>query len=258
MKTGLVSITFRKKKQEEIVALVSKGGLQGIEWGGDVHVPHGDMAAAGNARKVTAGKGLEVAAYGSYYRAAHSEPVDKLPFAKVLDTALELGAPTVRVWAGPKGSAAATPSDREAVAEDLRRIGSMAAAEGLTVSLEYHGGTLTDTNESAQALVRDTNHHNIRLYWQPSNGRDFAYCMDGLRAVIKHVSNVHVFYWLFEAQKMDQRPLAEGTDQWLKYLSELKQGGGRRYAMLEFVRGETDEQFLADAATLRKWVEQTG
>ena len=84
MKTGLVSITFRKKKPEEIVALAAKGGLEGIEWGGDVHVPHGDMAAAKNARLLTTGAGIEVAAYGSYYRVAHSEQVDNLPFAKVL------------------------------------------------------------------------------------------------------------------------------------------------------------------------------
>ena len=164
----------------------------------------------------------------------------------------------MRVWAGSKGSAAATDADREVVAEDLRRIGSMAAGEGVTVSLEYHGGTLTDTNESAQALVRDTNHHNIRLYWQPPNAHDFNYCMDGLRAVLQHVSNVHVFYWKFEGQNRDQRPLAEGADIWMKYLAELRRGGSRRYAMLEFVRGETDEQFLADAATLREWVKQTG
>ena len=41
--------------------------------------------------------GLAIAAYGSYYRVEHDDPA---PFEPVLATAVELGAPTVRVWAG--------------------------------------------------------------------------------------------------------------------------------------------------------------
>ena len=44
--TGLVSVTFRKLEPAEIVDLVKQAGLQGIEWGGDIHVPHGDIQRA--------------------------------------------------------------------------------------------------------------------------------------------------------------------------------------------------------------------
>ena len=40
IESGLVSITFRKLTVEKIIELVKEAGLQGIEWGGDVHVPH--------------------------------------------------------------------------------------------------------------------------------------------------------------------------------------------------------------------------
>ena len=53
LKTGLVSITFREKSPEEIVGLVVEAGLDGIEWGGDVHVPHGDLAKAREVRANT-------------------------------------------------------------------------------------------------------------------------------------------------------------------------------------------------------------
>ena len=56
-------------------------------------------------RGLTEAAGLTVAAYGSYYKAGHSEAAG-LPFPQVLDTALALGAPVIRVWAGPAGSAA--------------------------------------------------------------------------------------------------------------------------------------------------------
>ena len=57
LKTGLTSVTFRRKTQEEIVALAAQAQLDGIEWGGDVHVPPGDLPAAkaaGRAVDVTA------------------------------------------------------------------------------------------------------------------------------------------------------------------------------------------------------------
>ena len=43
MKTGLCSVSFRKLTVEEIIAAVKDAGLDGIECGGDVHVPHGDV-----------------------------------------------------------------------------------------------------------------------------------------------------------------------------------------------------------------------
>ena len=45
-RTGLVSVTFRKLTPEKIIELVSEAGLNAIEWGGDVHVPHGDLKRA--------------------------------------------------------------------------------------------------------------------------------------------------------------------------------------------------------------------
>ncbi|MCU0793379.1 MAG: sugar phosphate isomerase/epimerase [Opitutaceae bacterium] len=101
---GLVSITFRKLSPVEIVGLVRKAGLRGIEWGGDVHAPHGDIGRAREVRALTEDAGLKVAAYGSYYRAGWSE-ANGLSFKHVLDSAVELGAPTIRVWPGNKGSA---------------------------------------------------------------------------------------------------------------------------------------------------------
>jgi sugar phosphate isomerase/epimerase len=38
--TALASVTFRHLTFEEIIELVRKAGLDGIEWGGDIHVPY--------------------------------------------------------------------------------------------------------------------------------------------------------------------------------------------------------------------------
>src|SRR6185312_7605034 len=102
---GLVSITFRALTPAEVIALVRQAGLRGIEWGGDIHVPHGDAGRAREVRGLTQGAGLQVAAYGSYYKAGVSEDAG-LAFGRVLETAVTLGAPVIRVWAGGAGSAA--------------------------------------------------------------------------------------------------------------------------------------------------------
>src|SRR5688500_12319633 len=94
---GLVSVTFRQLAPQEIIALVVEAQLQVIEWGGDIHVPHGDTNQAEIVARWTKDAGLSVAAYGSYYRLATP---DQTPFERIVATAVALGAPTIRVWAG--------------------------------------------------------------------------------------------------------------------------------------------------------------
>ena len=65
IKTGLVSITFRKKSPEEVVALVCDAGLDAIEWGGDIHAPHGDLAKAREIREMCDSRGIAIPSYGS-------------------------------------------------------------------------------------------------------------------------------------------------------------------------------------------------
>src|ERR1700761_6585245 len=98
---GLVSITFRKLSPEEVIALCVEAEVRCIEWGGDVHVPPGDVARAREVGHLTREAGLEVAAYGSYYRLGPNEPGS---FEAVMASAAALGAPTIRGWAGRKGA----------------------------------------------------------------------------------------------------------------------------------------------------------
>ena len=155
MLPGLVSITFRQLSPAQIVELCAKNKLQAIEWGGDVHVPHGDIATATQVGRLTRDHGLEVAAYGSYYRLAAS-PADGLHFSTVLASAVALETQAIRVWAGNRGSADADPSWRNQVAEDALRCADLAAEKGITICYEFHGGTITDTLESTCDLLAAT------------------------------------------------------------------------------------------------------
>ena len=115
---GLVSVTFRKLTPEEIIALSAKAGVQSIEWGGDIHVPAGDVARAKEVGQQTRDAGLMVAAYGSYYRLAGGGRFPA-PFEQVLATAAALGAPTIRIWAGVKGAKVCPPKERAAIVAEI-------------------------------------------------------------------------------------------------------------------------------------------
>jgi len=248
---GLVSITFRKLSAQEVVDLVVKAGLQAIEWGGDIHAPHGDITRAKEVRQQTLNAGLSVAAYGSYYRIGASE-AKGLSFASVLDSAAELGAPTIRAWAGEKGSDDTTAPERSAIIDDALRIAEMAQAHGVGVSLEYHANTLTDKRESVQKLLGELSHPNLDFVWQPSNGEAADLCMARLRDILPRVRQVHVFHWWPTGS--DWRPLAEGEDRWPQYLEIIRSAGKPMPCLIEFVRDHSPEQFLQDAAVLRRWL----
>lgn len=246
--SGLVSITFRQLSPREIVDLVVRAGLAGIEWGGDIHVPHGDLRRAREMRRMTQDAGLQVAAYGSYYRVERDDPA---PFEPVLATAVELGAPVVRVWAGTRGSAEADAAYRAGVVALSRRIADVAVSAGVTVAYEFHAGTLTDTNDSARNLLEAVAHDNVKSYWQPPRGSEVAYNLDGLDAVFPWLLHAHVFSWGAAGERL---PLVDGEAGWMQYLRKIASSGRDHFAMLEFVQDDAPESFLRDAATLKQWL----
>lgn len=253
MYSGLVSVTFRQLAPRRIVDLAAQAGLEGIEWGGDVHVPHGDMGRAAEVAAMTADAGLRVASYGSYYRVGNET---SLRFETVLETARALGAPSIRVWAGDLGSAQADAAYWDAVAGETRRAADLAAAAGLRLSFEFHGGTLTDTYASARRLIERVAHPQAGLYWQPKIDCTVDANLGGLRSLLPWLTNVHVFHWGPTTQ--DRHPLAEGERDWRVYLDAIAAAAGAaagdRYALMEFVPGDEPDAFLRDAAVLKRWL----
>ncbi|GLZ33232.1 sugar phosphate isomerase [Lentzea sp. NBRC 105346] len=237
---GLVSVTFRQLTIGEIGELATECGLQAVEWGADVHVPPCDFAAARRALDT----GLKVAAYGSYYRAGVT---DRAELAEILETAAELDAPLVRVWAGTEGSAEC--ADRGPVVEALHHAAEHAEAMGTRIALEYHRNTLTDTLESAQQLLEEV--PGVVPYWQPRGGQDVFSAVHEVRTL--EPVTAHVFSWGPGGGK-DRLPLAARKDLWRPVLTELARDGVDRNVLLEFVIDDSPEQFRRDAATLLSYI----
>ena len=191
------------------------------------------------------GSGIRTVSYGSYYRCDGDEVLRE----NDVKCAAALSAPNIRVWAGKKGSGDASAADRAEVCANIRKTCAAAAAYGMTVSTEFHGGTLTDEYTSAVRLFEEAASDNFRLYWQPNQFRDEAYNLAALRAVLPYLSNVHVFTWSGHSRY----PLRDGESLWRKYIDIIAADGRDHAMLLEFVCDDTEEQLYRDAETLHSW-----
>jgi sugar phosphate isomerase/epimerase len=249
IRPGLCSVTLRAYAVDDVARLAAECGLRAIEWGADVHVPPGDARATARARAAAAAADVETASYGSYLFAAGG--TDAGECTAVLDTTEALGAGNVRVWAGfgvEPGTAA-----YDALVDALGGFARDAAARGLTVGIEYHVGTVTETVAGAIALLDALAAPNVRTYWQPPYWRSPTTPAEDaaeVTALGARLSHLHVYEC---AGSTERRPLADGAARWAAVLAAADALGGDRMAFLEFVADGDPDALRRDAATLRAW-----
>lgn len=249
-RAGLVSVTFRRLSAESVAQEAAGAGLQAIEWGGDVHAPHGDVRRARQVGAWSRDLGLDVS-YGSYYRVGESETAG-LTFEAVLGSAVALGARMIRVWAGARDPEAVDASYWKRVVEDAQRIAAMAASSEVTIAFERHANTLTATPEAHGRLLACLPSANIATFWQPDFAAPAEDNESSLRSVMPRLRSVHVFH--FDAPRRRFLPLEASSERWLPLLSILQRSRSSHDLMLEFVAGDSLEAFRLDAAVLLQWL----
>jgi 3-dehydroshikimate dehydratase len=265
IRPGICSVTLAEQTPREVLQTAIEAGLQGIEWWGKDHVPHGEIDTARRVGEQTRAAGLEVPSYGSYYRAGVSED-EGLSFASVLETAHALGAPMIRIWAGNQNGIDASAAHVQAVIDDTRRIADLAAARDTSVVFEYHGGSLTDRNDTAVRFAAQVEHPNVYFSWQPPHGYTLEHCLEGLQALLPRLGTLHVYHWtigsyenntvnetirpLIFPDDFHRHPLADGKARWQAYFDAARSTGRDHWALLEFVKDNSREQVVRDAAVL--------
>ena len=249
IRPGLCSVTFRQLAPERIVELAAAASLEAIEWGGDVHVPPGDVVRAAQVARATTDAGLAVASYGSYFRAGDGEDI-----GPVLDSAEALGVDRVRVWAGTTGSQEATDAVWSGVVARLRAAADAAAARGMRLALEFHSGTLADTAPATLRLLSDIGSPAVSTYWQPTVSASVDTAIEEYRAVASQTSAAHVFSW-WPAQ--ERLPLRARDALWTRFFAEAAAAAvSPRDALLEFVPGDDPGMLAGESAALRSYLSE--
>jgi len=246
MKTGIASVTFRELPYMEVIRLVKEAGLDGIEWGGDMHCLPGDIKTAREILKATQDAGLTVISYGSYYHVGCFENFDG-----ILETALTLETKNIRVWAGGwLPSINATEQNWNDAIADSQRIADMAMPYGIDISYEYHDNSLTDSLDSALRLLNAVQRDNVLTYWQAPAEMPVEENLEVLRTLVsmKKLKNAHVF-----STNMGERlPLEANADDWRRYIHEMLPANPA--LLLEFVKDDSPANFLQDGAFLKTLV----
>lgn len=249
IKPGLVSVTFRELTPREIIQLVVEAKLTAIEWGGDIHVPHGDIETARQVSELTLSNGIDIASYGSYYKVGASER-DGLMFNQVLSTANALNAPVIRVWAGDKSSCIVDSEQKQYIVSMSREMAKKAQDSNVDLVFEFHSNTLTDTYDSTIELLEKIDMPNFLSYWQPVVQCSVQENSRGLEMLLPWIRGVHCFNWLEDFTRL---PLSDGFDEWSGYINILSGIERNIYSMIEFVRDDDSQNFIEDASTLNKW-----
>ena len=254
MLTGVASVSFRKNSVEEIIRAAKAAGLQGIEWGSDVHVPAGDVLRAREVRRLTEEAGMQVTSYGTYYYLGESkDPLRE--FESVLQSAEALGVTVVRIWGGKKGSAELSEDEFAALAKEAQQLCDLAAKKNMLVSLECHNNTVADEYHAELRFLETVNRPNMTTYWQPNQNCSEAYNLDSIHALAKYITNLHVFHIRRESDgSITSFPLEDGADVWHRYLSLVRQTAAPKSALIEFVYDNRIETLASTAKTLTDWV----
>ena len=234
--SGIVSISFRSHSPDEILSAAAAVGLSHIEWGSDVHAPRDEHTRL----QQLAAAALPCCSYGTYFRLGIS-PLEEL--ADHIRAAKMLGTDKLRVWAGRRTASQYSPEERRAFWDQCTAAAAIAEAHGVTLCLECHRRSYTETKEGALELMEHVASPHFRMYWQPnpdiSIGENLAY----IRLLRDYITHVHVFHWVG-----DQRlPLREGIPIWRRYLDAL---GGSHHLLLEFMPDDRLESLKEEAEAL--------
>jgi len=188
---GLCTISNKEANVEQVIERAAEAGYDGVEiWGKEPHVGEGSPERCVEVRDHAADNDVEVGVYGSYLRVG-TEEFDEMLNHEV-DVAAELGADTIRVWAGNSDYENRTSEEWEAAIADLRELTDVAADRGLAVTVEKHHGSLTNSARGVRNLIEAVDRAECGLNWQPSFSQSSADVLADATKLASLSNNLHV------------------------------------------------------------------
>ena len=239
---GLVSVSFRSLPPEEIVKAALNAGLSCIEWGSDIHAPSNDPEKLQHIVTLQEQYGIRCCSYGTYFRLGET-PISQL--TDYISAAKTLGTNILRLWCGKKRSDEYTAAEKEALFDQCREASRIALRSGVTLCMECHIKSFTETAEGTLELMQAVNSPAFRMYWQPNQFRTIDENIHYAQTLRNYITHIHVFQW----KERDRFPLKTGIDEWRRYLSTL---GTDHTLLLEFMPDDDIRSLPAEAEALRE------
>lgn len=241
-KAGLVSISFRKNTQREILEAMSRSGLRYIEWGSDVHAPYKSIDMLRELAEMQRQYGVTSSSYGTYFRIGET-PTEEL--VDYVNAARILGTDTLRLWAGRKSGKDLSIQEMEKFMRACEDAADVAERENVKFCLECHVNSFTERLEDALMLMDNVGSKHFKMYWQPFKYLSVEENLNYLQKIEKYVEHIHVFNW----DPDGRYPLADGIDNWKKYLAALSRP---RTMLLEFMPDDLLSSLPREADALRE------
>ncbi len=240
---GLVSISFRGLSPEKIIEETKNARLSCIEWGSDVHAPCDDTENLKKIAELQKKAGLFCCSYGTYFRLGASDTGE---LQQYIDAAKILGTDILRLWCGTKSSLEYTQEEENALFSLCRETALIAEKNGVTLCMECHNGTYTDTKEGAIRLMKEVNSPAFRMYWQPNQFVSIEENKLYARLLSPFTRHIHVFNWT----EKERFPLGEAVSLWKEYLSYFDDNT----LLLEFMPDDDISSLRTEAEALRRLI----
>ncbi len=249
-KLGLCSVTFRDMPVDEVIAVCRRCGLEGIEWGGDVHLQaDGKREDILELKEKCRAAGIATPGYGSYFDVLEHGPEQ---FGPVLEAAGLIGADTIRVWPGWVRPERVTEEQYGKMVETSRDIAGQAAERGIRVAYEFHDNTCTEGGDNALKLLGQVNHANMLTYYQLIRPTETEWNLANLDAVYGRLAYVHVQ----ANDDVDNFPLEDFREVWEGIIGRLRERDYEGWLLFEFNRDNSVQQLELDLELLRSLIDQ--
>lgn len=245
-KRGIVSVSFRKHTPREILQTAKNAGLECVEWGSDIHAPYDDLNKIKEMVGLQKEYKISCSAYGTYFKLGTSD-INELE--KYIYAAKLLGTDILRLWCGDKKREDYSETEKAFLMSECKKAAEIAEKNNVTLCMECHNKTYTETIDGALGLMNTVNSQNFLMYWQPNQFRSVEENIEYAEKISPYVKNIHVFNW----KGRDRYPLEDSIDTWIKYLYCFDNA---ETLSLEFMPDDNIESLEKEANSLFKIAER--
>jgi sugar phosphate isomerase/epimerase len=178
-----------------------------------------------------------------------------------LATCQKLSAPACRIWPGTTDSEDTDADLWMRVAADLKQACRLANDAGIAITLERHGGTVTNSLWGCRRIIDEVDDENMWINYQIGTRIDEEIIAEEIRSLAPYILNVHATNHTHADGKRVWKRLEDGDVNWAALIDELAANGVddaivevefARRGVEEISNQETEAEVAADIAFLKR------